>query len=79
MICSPERYRVGENMGLVFFPIDAVALGGNNHMLAVSGPEFSCALLQVNTLGWRYGVIFFPFFSFSVDTGFFTKQRLLQS
>lgn len=47
-----------------FFPVDAVALGSNNHMLAVAGPEFSCALLQVNALGWRYRVIFLPFFFF---------------
>lgn len=59
----------------LFFPVDAVALGSNNRTLAVSGPEFSCALLQVNTLGWRYRVIFLPFFSFLVNMGFFYKAN----
>lgn len=69
-----------------FFPVDTVARGSRNHTLAVSRPEFSCALLQVNTLGWWYRVIFLPFFSFSVNMFwlcclvlvFFTKQMVLQ-
>lgn len=64
-----------------FFPVDAVALGSNNNTLAVSRSEFSCALLQVNTLGWQDRVISLPFFSFEVNVlglFFFTKQMVLQ-
>lgn len=53
-----------------FFSIDAAVLGSNNHALAVSGSEFSCALLHVTTLDRGFGAFFSFFPCQSICVGF---------
>lgn len=56
---SPERCKVG---GSTFFfppPVDSVVLCSSNYRFAVSGPEFSYALFQVNTQNPETDSLFF--------------------
>lgn len=64
-------------MSTFFSPVDAVVLGSNNHTLAVLGPEFSCAFLQMTTLGRQFRVLFsfFPLQSIWVSGFFFLQSK----